>query len=79
MIIAEALNTTQTVTQTGVGIGSIIAVVCSWERNKSIFWAIIAAVLSWIYVIYFGVTRTRKESPRDHFDDGRSGTFRKKP
>lgn len=70
MIIAGTLaTTTQNVAQTGVGIGSIIAVVCSWERNKSIFWAIVAAILSWIYVIYFGITRNRKESPKDHYDD----------
>jgi len=40
-----------------VGSGSVIAVVCSWERHKSIFWAIVAAWLSWIYVIWFAITR----------------------
>lgn len=48
---------TMDVTQTGVGLGSILAIVCSWQRNRSILWAIIAGFLSWIYVIYFALTR----------------------
>jgi hypothetical protein len=36
----------------GVGLGTIIAVVVSWSRNKSIFWAIIHGLLGWLYVIY---------------------------
>ncbi len=36
----------------GVGLGTIIAVVISWSRNKSILWAIIHAILGWLYVIY---------------------------
>jgi len=36
----------------GVSLGSVIAVVISWDRNKSILLAIIHALLSWIYVIY---------------------------
>lgn len=46
---------------TGVGLGSAIAIVCSWERNRSILWAIIAGILSWFYVIYFAVTRESDE------------------
>lgn len=47
--------------QTGIGLGSAIAVVCSWQRNRSIGWAIVAGVLSWIYVIYFALTRRPDE------------------
>ncbi|MEJ0083769.1 MAG: hypothetical protein WDM78_23105 [Puia sp.] len=36
----------------GIGLGTIIAVVVSWSRNKSILWAIIHGFLGWIYVIY---------------------------
>jgi hypothetical protein len=58
MFIAEIANqTTNVVTQTGIGLGSAIAVVCSWERNRSILWAILAGILSWLYVIYFALTR----------------------
>jgi hypothetical protein len=41
----------------GIGLGSIIAVVASWSRNKSILYAIIHGLLGWIYVIYFAFTR----------------------
>jgi hypothetical protein len=62
MIIAQIANqTTQTVTQTGIGLGSAIAVVCSWQRNRSILWAILAGILSWVYVIYFAMTRRTDE------------------
>jgi hypothetical protein len=40
--------------------GSSIAIVLSWERNKSILWAIIHGMLSWLYVIYFALTRKAK-------------------
>ena len=36
----------------GVGLGTIIAVVISWSRNKSILWAIIHGIFGWLYVIY---------------------------
>ena len=36
----------------GVGLGTIIAIVISWSRNKSILWAIIHGILGWFYVIY---------------------------
>jgi hypothetical protein len=52
---------TQTVAQTGIGLGSAIAVVCSWERNRSILLAVIHGTLSWLYVIYFAVTRQPDE------------------
>ena len=59
MILAEtASHIHQTVTQSGIGIGSALAIVLSWHRNKSILFAIIHGVLSWIYVIYFALTRS---------------------
>ncbi|MCA8997667.1 MAG: hypothetical protein KDA80_11795 [Planctomycetaceae bacterium] len=62
MLLAEVSNNmSQTATQTGIGLGAAIAVVCSWERNRSIFWAIIAGLLSWIYVIYFALSRRPDE------------------
>ena len=62
MILAEIANqATTTVTQTGIGLGSAIAVVCSWQRNRSSLWAILAGILSWFYVIYFAVTRQPDE------------------
>ena len=46
----------------GLGFGSVIAIVCSWERNRSILWAMLAGILSWIYVIYFAITRQPSET-----------------
>lgn len=45
----------------GIGLGGVIAVVCSWQRNKSILWAILHALLGWFYVIYFALTRQDSE------------------
>lgn len=50
-------STTQTITQSGIGLGSAIAIVASWDRNKSILWAILHGILGWLYVIYFAFTR----------------------
>ena len=55
MILAEVTHTTAA--QTGIGLGSVIAVVLSWHRNKSIFFMILHGILSWFYVIYFALTR----------------------
>lgn len=58
MLFAEILTSPNyVVMQSGIGLGSVIAVVCSWDRNRSILWAIIAGILSWFYVIYFALTR----------------------
>lgn len=59
-LIADAGSTT-IVTQTGIGLGAAIAVVCSWQRNRSILWAILAGIFSWFYVIYFALTRRPDE------------------
>jgi hypothetical protein len=41
----------------GVGFGSALAIAISWSVNKSLVWAIIHGVLSWIYVGYYALTR----------------------
>ncbi|HOB15254.1 MAG TPA: hypothetical protein PK680_01405 [Novosphingobium sp.] len=41
----------------GIGLGSAIAVAISWSVNKSIVWAIVHGVLSWLYVIFYALTR----------------------
>ncbi len=41
----------------GVSLGSVIAAVISWSRNKSILLAIFHAVLGWLYVIYVALTK----------------------
>lgn len=44
-------------TKAGIGLGSAIAVAISWSLHKSIVWAAIHGVLSWLYVLYFALTR----------------------
>ena len=43
------------------GIGSVIAIVISWDRNKSILYALLHGILGWLYVIYFIVIRESEE------------------
>ena len=41
----------------GIGFGSALAITISWSVNHSIVWAIIHGILSWLYVIYYALTR----------------------
>ena len=50
----------RTVINNGIGLGSVIAVVISWSRNKSILYAILHGLFSWLYVIYFAIIRENK-------------------
>jgi ABC-type Fe3+-siderophore transport system permease subunit len=50
-----------TAISSGIGLGSVLAVVVSWERNKSVLFAFIHGILSWLYVIYFVITRRPDE------------------
>ena len=43
----------------GIGLGTIVAVVISWSRNKSILWAIIHGILGWLYVIYALIVKNK--------------------
>ncbi len=60
-LLAQWTQQSPTVAQTGISLGAAIAVVCSWQRNRSIFWAIVAGILSWVYVLYFALTRRPEE------------------
>ena len=62
MLLAQITNQTGQVIQTGIGLGSMIAVVCSWQRKRSILWAILAGIFSWFYVLYFALTRRPDET-----------------
>jgi hypothetical protein len=37
----------------GISFGSALAMVLSFSANKSVLWAILHGILSWLYVIYF--------------------------
>jgi hypothetical protein len=59
IILGEVANTVYV--SNGIGIGSALAIVCSWQRNRSILLAILAGIFSWFYVIYFALTRHADE------------------
>lgn len=52
-----ANNNGQAVIRHGISFGSALAIAISWSVNKSIFWAVVHGILSWIYVIYYALTR----------------------
>jgi prolipoprotein diacylglyceryltransferase len=39
--------------------GSALAIAISWSVHKSLLWAIVHGALSWLYVIYYALTRNR--------------------
>ncbi len=45
------------VVKTGISFGSALAIAISWFTNQSILWAILHGFFSWLYVVYFAVTR----------------------
>jgi len=55
-IKAMSSNTTNAA-KAGIGFGSALAITISWSVNKSILWAIIHGILSWVYVIFYAITR----------------------
>jgi len=59
MILAEMSHTAA---QSGIGLGSAVAVVLSWHRSRSTFLMVIHGILSWLYVLYFAMTRRPDET-----------------
>lgn len=45
------------IVRNGVGFGSALAIVISFTTHKSIIWAIIHGFFSWLYVLYYALTR----------------------
>jgi len=43
--------------KTGISFGCALAIVISYTKWHSVLWAIIHGIFSWLYVIYFLVTR----------------------
>lgn len=48
-------ETRRTIVRTGLTFGSILAMILSFTVNKSVIWAIIHSIFSWVYVIYRAV------------------------
>lgn len=57
----DELESTPPVTVTGLSLGYAmglsLAMVLSWSRNASILWCLLHGLCSWVYVIYFALTR----------------------
>ena len=47
--------------ETPIKIGSILAMIISWSRNKSILIAIIHCFFGWLYVIYYYLGKDEEE------------------
>ena len=45
------------VARSGVGFGTALAIAISWSLHKSVMWAILHGIFSWVYVIYYLLTR----------------------
>jgi hypothetical protein len=45
------------VARAGVSFGSALAIAISWSEHHSIIWAIIHGIFSWLYVVWFALTR----------------------
>ena len=43
------------VVRAGVSFGSALAIAISWTANKSLLWAIVHGLLSWLYVVYYAL------------------------
>jgi hypothetical protein len=42
--------------RSGISFGCALAIAISWSVNKSILWAIIHGLMSWVYVVYYVLT-----------------------
>jgi hypothetical protein len=55
--MAEFRTASYSAAKAGVSFGSALAIAISWSVHKSILWAIIHGFFSWLYVLYFALTR----------------------
>jgi hypothetical protein len=51
------VSNSTTAATSGIGFGCALAIAISWSQHQSIVWAIIHGILSWLYVLYYAVTR----------------------
>ena len=49
------MNKGAQVVKAGVSFGSALAMVISWTANKSLLWAIVHGLLSWLYFLYYAL------------------------
>lgn len=44
---------TTNLTMSGLGLGTILSVVISYDLYKNVFWAFLHGLLGWIYVVFY--------------------------
>lgn len=49
----EYESKSKTIIKKGITFGTCLAMVISYTTWRSVFWAIVHGLLSWVYVIYF--------------------------
>lgn len=49
------MKKTISINSSGIGLGCALAVTISYAANKSILWAILHGILSWLFVIYAAI------------------------
>ncbi len=49
------MSKASTAARAGIGFGTALAISISWSANKSLLWAVIHGLLSWIYVVYYAL------------------------
>ncbi|MFN0181657.1 MAG: hypothetical protein ACKVZ0_22845 [Gemmatimonadales bacterium] len=47
----------KSVAKAGISFGTALAITISWSANRSVLWACLHGVLSWLYVIYYVIVR----------------------
>lgn len=45
----------RTILGSGLGLGTIMAIIISWSLNHSIVWAMVHGFLGWIYILYYAL------------------------
>ena len=50
-------RTSTAIIRSGISFGSALAIAISWSVHHSVLWAIIQGFFSWLYVIYYVITR----------------------
>ncbi len=56
-MIPEVIYVNQSFIEYGVTFGTALAIAISFNENRSVLWAIVHGFFSWLYVLYYLLTR----------------------
>jgi hypothetical protein len=54
-VFANSENSSIEIIKSGVSFGTVLAIVISWSRNKSLLLAILHGIFGWLYVIFYAL------------------------